>query len=357
MNSNATQSFPMKIKPARLAFPLLAPLIVFALILATSPATRAQQRDILPLPSTGNVTLSLDEYNRLITLAAKPVKPTDRFPLNYAIQHADLKLRVTTDSVLGSVQLEGETYTKTATKVALSTGMTILDARQDGKLLPLQLENGMHTAVLPGATNFSVALDAGLPLGIEAGRASFAIPVPAAGSVRLSLIVPGDHTNVRISPGLITNRSSANGQTSIEATLVPGVSASVWWTTREVTTPTVPREVRFLSDIKTLFSVSESDLRIAALADITVVQGDPSQFTLTVPKGYEVTSVTGPTLESSETQDNQLLLNVTNAAQRSHEFLISLEKSVTDSKADAPFLAFNNTQRETGEALDRKSVV
>ncbi len=348
---NTKEANSMKTKPFHSILALVTSAALIAMVTLHAQTLRAQRPDILPLPTSGNVTLSLDEYNRLITLAAKPVKKPEGVPLNYAIQHADLKLHVTSDSVLGSVQLEGETYTKNATKVGLTTGMTILDARQDGKLLPLQLDNGVTTAVLPAAASFAVALDAGLPLGIEAGRASFAIPVPSAGSARLSLIVPGDHTNVRIAPGLITNRSSANGQTSIEATLVPGQTASVWWTTREVVTPTVPREARFLSSLKTLFTVSESDLRIAALADVTVVQGDPAQFTLTVPAGYEVTSVTGPTLESSETQDNKLVLNVTNPAQRSHEFLISLEKSVNDSKADAPFLAFNNTQRESGEAL------
>jgi len=332
------------------AFQFVA-LMALPAVLFAPARLHAQQRDILPLPSTGNVTLSLDEYNRLITLAAKPIKKTDGAPLNYAIQNADLKLHVTSESVLGSIQLSGETYTKTATKVALTSGMTILDARQDGKVLPVELENGMTTAVLPGSASFTVAVDAGLPLNIEAGRASFTIPVPTAGSARLSLIVPGDHTNVRISPGLITSRSSANGQTFVEATLVPGQAASLWWTTREVATPAVPREARYLSNLKTLFTVSESDLRIAALADITVVQGDPSQFTLTVPGGYEVTSVTGPTLESSETEDNKLILNVTNPAGRHHEFLISLEKPVTDSKADAAFLAFNHSQRETGEAL------
>jgi len=348
MNTHAPENNSTRI--VYLVWSFVAPFLVLAILFAPRKL-HAQQRDILPLPSTGNVTLSLDEYNRLITLAAKPVKKPDGAPLNYAMQHAELKLHVTSESVLGSVQLAGETYTKNATKVALTSGMTILDARQDGKLLPLQLESGMTTAVLSGSANFSVALEAGLPLGIEAGRASFAIPVPSAGSARLALVVPGEHTNVRISPGLITNRSSANGETSIEATLVPGQTASVWWTTREVAAPAVPREARFLSNIKTLFTVSESDLRIAALADITVVQGDPSQFTLSVPAGYEVTSVTGPTLESSETEENKLILNVTNPAQRSHEFLISMEKSVTDSKADAPFLAFNSTQRETGEAL------
>jgi len=347
MKTYAQTNNPMKVFDFGLTF--VVPIALLAILFTPHPL-RAQ-RDILPLPSTGNVTLSLDEYNRLITLAAKPVKKPDGAPLNYAIQNAELKLRVTSESVLGSIQLEGATYTKSATKVALTSGMTILDARQDGKLLPLQLENGMTTAVLAGSSSFAVALDAGLPLGIEAGRASFAIPVPSAGSARLALVVPGDHTNVRISPGLITSRSSANGQTSIEATLVPGQTASIWWTTREVTAPSIPREARFLSNLKTLFTASESDLRIAALADITVVQGDPSQFTLSVPAGYEVTSVTGPTLESSEMQNNKLTLNVTNPSQRSHEFLISLEKSVTEPKADAPFLAFNNTQRETGEAL------
>jgi len=181
-NMPGVSSMNVKTKPIHLVLALVAGLNV--------PTLHAQQRDILPLPSSGNVTLSLDEYNRLITLAAKPVKKPEGAPLNYAIQHADLKLHVTTDSVLGSVQLEGETYTKNATKVALTSGMTILDARQDGKLLPLQLDSGMTTAVLPGSGNFSVALDAGLPLGVEAGRASFNIPVPRPAGGAFRLLVP-----------------------------------------------------------------------------------------------------------------------------------------------------------------------
>ncbi len=35
------------------------------------------------------------------------------------------------------------------------------------------------------------------------------------------------------------------------------------------------------------------------LADITVVQGETSQFQFEFPTGYEVTGVTGPTLDSS----------------------------------------------------------
>jgi len=324
---------------------------LLVLTVVVSVTMFGQEKNGLPLPSSGEVTLQLGEYNRLLELASKPVKRPDTPPLPYAIKRAELKLRVGNESVLGTVQLEGEVFAKGLAKVPLTTGITILDAHQEGKTLPLERDGGAHVAILPGPSQFSITLDAGLHLALDAGRASFNLPAPSAGSVQLSLVIPGDHANVRISPGLITSRTSEKGQTAIEATLVPGQSANIWWTTREIAAPTVPREVRFLSDLKMLVSVSEADIKIAALADISVIQGDPSQFSVELPPGYEFTGATGASLESSEVQSGVLILKVSTPAQRSHQFLISMEKSINDSKADAPFLSFKNTQRETGEVL------
>jgi hypothetical protein len=329
---------------------------IFSVLLAwmlVLPGFAAASDDVAlpPVPAAGNVTLPLDEYNRLVELASKPTRKPDTPPVPFTIKRADLKFRVANESVQGTVQLQGEILHKGATKIPLTTGMAILDARQEGKGLPLELENGTHTAVLTGPADFAVTLDAGLPLSIEAGRASFSLPVPAAGSVRLALVVPGDHTNVRINPGLITSRSSEKGQTVIEATLAPGQPANIWWTTREPAAPVAPKEARFLSDVKTLVSISEADIRIAALADITVVQGEPSQFQIEVPAGYEITGATGASVESSEFESGVLTLKVTGPAERSHQFLISMEKSITATKADAPFLSFKEAQRETSEVL------
>jgi hypothetical protein len=311
----------------------------------------AAENGALPLPSSGNVTLTLDEYNRLVELAAKPPKKLDTPPLPYSIKHADLKLHVENDGVLGTVQLDGEVFHKGVSKVPLTTGMTILDAHQNGKGVPLEQENGTHTALLTGPGEFSVDLDTGLPLRIEAGRASFSLPVPAAGSVQLALSIPGDHTFANISPGIITSRKSENGHTAIEATLVPGQPATIWWTTRETVTQVVPREVRFLADAKTLVSVSEAEMRVAVLADVTVIQGEPAKFHVDLPEGFEVTGVTGATLESTETNNGVLTLKVNAPSQRSHQFLISMERSISEAKADAPFLSFKKAQRETGEVL------
>jgi hypothetical protein len=323
--------------------------ILFVLLICG--VTVMAEDKILPLPDSGNVTLTLEEYNRLMELAAKPPKKSDIPPLPYSIKRADLKLRVENEGVRGTVQLDGEVFRRGMSKVALTTGMTILDALQNGKGVPLKQENGTHTALLPGPAEFSVTLDAGLPLRIEAGRASFSLPAPSAGSVQLALVIPGDHTVVNISPGLITSRKSDSGHTTVEATLMPGQPANVWWATRETAVPAVPREVRFLSDVKTLVSVSEAELRIAALADITVVQGEPARFQVELPTGYEVTGVTGASLDSSEVQSGVLTLKVNAAAQRSHQFLISMERSISNSKVDAPFLSFTGAQRETGEVL------
>src|SRR5215467_4781010 len=304
-----------------------------------------------PVPSSGNVTLPLDEYNRLLELANKPSRKIETPPVPYTMKRADLKFHVASESVQGIIQLQGEILHKGATKVPLTTGMAILEARQEGKSLPLELEGGTHTAVLTGPAEFAVTLDAGLPLSIEAGRASFTLPVPAAGSVRLTLSLPGDHTNVRISPGLITSRTSENGQTVVEATLVPGQNASIWWTTREIVAPAAPKEARFLSDMKTLITVNEAELRVTALADISVVQGELAQFEIAIPAGYEVTEATGASVESAEVQSGVLILKVRTPLQKSHQFLIAMEKSLSDTKMNAPFLSFQNAQRETGEVL------
>src|SRR6266849_1407367 len=338
---------PKTLKTA-IAFVLI---FVFALCAAASDRNPLGNNSALPLPTSGNVTLPLAEYNRLVDLASKSVRTLELPPNSYTLKRADLKLHVSSSNVLGTVALDGEVFLKNGAKVPLASGVTVLSAQREGKPLPLLQENGLTTAVLPTAGEFAVTLETGTPLVIEAGRASFNLPVPSAGSVKMTLVVPGDRTNVRINPGLITGRTSSGGQTTIEAALAPGQSATIWWTTREVVAPVVPKEVRFLSDVKTLVSVNESDFRIAALADITVLQGQPARFVVDIPQGYEVTNASGATVSTSEVKAGQLIVYLNNGNQHSHQFLISMERAFTQTSIKAPFITFKDSQRETGEVL------
>ena len=156
---------------------------------------------------------------------------------------------------------------------------------------------------------------------------------------------------MRVEPGLVTSRTTANGQTVIEAALEPGKPARIWWTTREIAAPVAQREVRFLSDIKQIISVGDSQLRVTALCDLTVIQGDAAEFKVPLPEGFEVTAASGNTLESHEVSANTLTLRVHDPAKRNHQFLIAIERTNRETKVDAPLLAFTGAQRETGEVL------
>jgi hypothetical protein len=327
------------------------------LLLVFATAAYGQHRDsrsgtILPLPgSSGTVTLSLAEYNRLTELASRKPTTTEAPPLSFVLSRAAFRLRVEDQSLTGALDIDGSVLEKGSVKVPLTSGITILDAKQANSPLPLLQEGRTHSAILTGPGAFAVNLNIASALTIEAGRASFTVLVPAATSSLLTLDLPGNHANVRIEPGLITNRTTVNGHTIVEASLEPGKPARVWWTTREIAAPVAQREVRFLSDIKSVVSVGDSQLRTTALCDVTVIQGEAAEFRMPLPQGFKLAEATGSTLDSFEVDAGVLVLKVREPARRNHQFLIAIERTNRDTKVDAPLLAFAGAQRETGELL------
>src|SRR5262249_4757518 len=240
---------------------------------------------------------------------------------------------------------------KGPTKVPLLTDMTVLNVAQSQRPLPLMQEGRIHEALLNGPGPFSVAMDVATPFITDTGRTWFVLPVPTASSASLKVDIAGNHANLHVEPGLITSRTTSNGHTIVEATLEPGKQARVWWSTREAAAPVTQHEVRFLADIKSLFSIGDSDVRLAALCDVTVVQGEPSELKIPIPAGFEMIEATGSTLDSTETNGGVLTVRLREPSRRAHQFLIALEKASRDNKLEAPLLGITGAQRETGEAL------
>jgi hypothetical protein len=326
---------------------------------AMALACVARAQNAVPVPAAGNVTMPLDEYNQLVEKAAQIPKPAAEPPFPQLLKRAQMNLQVTGESVSGTVAIEGQVLARGDRMVPLMHGLIVRQASQQSaagqqpRNLPVEQQNGTLSALLSGPGEFAVTLDAAVPLLLEPGKASFNLPAPSAGAVRATLSIPGEETQVNLSPGLITSRTSRGGRTIIEATLIPGQTANVWWASRLSLpeAPAPPKEVRFLSDVKTLITVGEGELSIAALAEITVVQGEPVQFTVHAPDGYELTGATGATLTSSETKTGVIVLKIASPATRSHQFLISMARASTAPAAEIPLLSFEGTQRETGEVL------
>src|SRR6185503_756748 len=105
------------------------------------------------------------------------------------------------------------------------------------------------------------------------------------------------------------------------------------------------------SDVKTVVSVGDSQLRITAYCDLTVIQGEAAEFKMALPDGYELTAASGTALESAEVTNGNLTLKVFEPGKRSYQFLVAIERSNHESKVEAPLLAIADAQRETGELL------
>jgi hypothetical protein len=300
----------------------------------------------------GTVTLTLAEYNRLLDRSSATIAGREDPPMPAVISRAEIDLRVNNGAARATIGLTGEVFRSGPTDVPLISGGTLIDAQltsstptatrppgsitprggapggDDGRTLPLVYTNGRYKAILPGSASFALALTWGTTTLSEPGRAGLMLPAVHAGSVRASLDLPGEIADVRIQQGAITTRSTAGGRTRIEMTLDPGKATLVSWSSRETNDQTVRREVRLLSDAKTVITIGEADERIATLFDVTVVQGDPTRFDVRVPAGFELTSVSGPSIEELATRDGVVALTVREPARRRHQFLITFERAI-----------------------------
>jgi hypothetical protein len=311
----------------------------------------AQDRARLPQGPQGTVTLPVGEYNRLVDRAAQPDTTPEPPPIAAVVGRAELRGRVTGQTVRGTLRLDGEVFERGTVKVPLVGGATLTDARMDGRPLPLLYEGGVHVAVLSGPAPFSATLEWAAPVSSSPGRASFPLPAPTAGSISATLDLPGDPAEVRVDGGLVTRKQPAAGTTTVDVTLEPGRRAQVSWSVRETAVQVVPVASRTLADVRSLVTIGEADLRMASLVDLTVVQGEPRTFEVRVPAGYEVTSVTGNTLDAYEARGNAIALTVRDASARRHQFLIGLEQPHAPGsfKVDTAFPTVTGAQREVGE--------
>jgi len=323
--------------------------LILLAVLAFATSVQAQQPP-RPQETPRGVTLTLAEYNRLVDLSSRAPQPPAP-PLPAVLASATLNVRVDGDAARGAFSVRGESFRNGIDRVKLLAGSTLISATTPGRPVPLMIDGANQLALVPGPGAFMLDLEWGAPVVFRPGRASFSLPVPESGTARASIDLPGEQADVHLSAGLITRRTVANGRTTVEATLVPGKTTEVWWSMRDNAPAATAREMRALADVWTLITIGDSDVRMAALVDVTVVQGELRTLGVRLPSGYELTGVTGNSLESSEPRDGGLVITVGDPAARRHQFLVSLERSHEGGSfaLDTGVVSVRDVQRERGE--------
>lgn len=320
--------------------------------LLTPAFSLAQTVVRVPTGSAGTVTLSRSDYDHLLDLAAnRPAGPT-LAPAAAALSRADIRVRAGATTARATMRLDGEAFRSGVSRLPLIDNATVLDARMDNRPLPIVAEGQALVALVSGPGPFTATLEVGSPILFTPGRASFTLAVPRAGSATAAIDVPGEQADVHVAGGIVMRRVSAGGRTTVDVALPVGRPAEVWWSTRE-TAPAASetRDVRLTADVKSVLTIGESDVRVVSLLNATVVQGEPARIEVALPAGYEVASISGPSLDRFETQDARAILYVLDPSARRHQFLMTLERGHAGGSftLESGLPAIPAAQRETGE--------
>jgi hypothetical protein len=330
---------------------LIRKTLILTFVFSIAAHAAIAQQPVRPAEQTRAVTMSLAEYNRLLELAARAPSAPPAAPMAAVVASAELSIRVDQDTARGVFNLAGQVLQSGVNRVPLVSGATLIDATAGGRPVPLVTDGQALQALIAGPAPFAIRAEWGGPLTFRPGRASFVLPVPQAGAARATFDLPGEQADVRLSAGLVTRRLAANGRTIVEATLDPGSATEVSWSMRDSAPAAAAKDVRALAEIMTLITLDDSDLRMAALIDVTVTQGELRSLVLRLPAGYELQSITGSTLEESAPAEDEVLLTIGNPAARGHQFLVTLERAHAGGSLtlDTGLVSLKDIQRERGE--------
>jgi hypothetical protein len=98
-------------------------------------------------------------------------------------------------------------------------------------------------------------------------------------------------------------------------------------------------------------TIAESEVRLSSLVDVTVMQGGLRTLEVALPQGYEVSSVTGLSVDTSEEQPGRLTLTLNDSTARHHQFLVALERPSAGGSfnLETGFPSVPAAERERGE--------
>lgn len=319
--------------------------VVSLLVLAHASAARAQP----PAAEAGSVTLALTEYNRLVDLAARTNSAAGA-PLATAASSV-LNVRVDGATARGTLTFTGTAVRPGSNRVALVSANTTLNVPPGAAATPLvTVGNVIAAVVAPGP--FSVVLGWSAEAPTAAGRTTLTLPASRSGTARAIIEIPGEPSEIRVKGGTVTaRRRASSGATALDVTLVPSVMAEVSWIARDEVTAAPTGPARVVSDIASVVTVTDTDIRVSAVVTLEVTRGRLPVCTLTVPDGYRVVGVHGATVDRVEPIAGAARITLLTPDAARHVLVAQLERPwpAGATTVDAVTVGVVDTHRERGD--------
>ncbi len=322
------------------------PCIVIASICwgaAAQAAPRAEDKAAESPHAAGWVVIPVEEY-RVLRAKAYPVDhDPEPPPLDATLTRVDYDLHVAGDLAAGRASLTVDVLKDGWVRVPVPAGLLVREARLDGKLVSLvpgdKGKAGPHlSAMLSHAGRFELLLDIDVPVSSNAGDETISLPSTESGVTRAAVLLPQQGVDLRISGGLLSDKSEAAGETKWLAYARGNEALTFTWR-KKTEDHHIELPLRLRGSLTQLTSLAEDSTSIYAEANFEVVQGAAREVRIQLPQKITINQVSGAMVADWEMKNGELSVTFLEPVEHSARFVINGEARLPkDGIIDIPLL-------------------
>jgi hypothetical protein len=316
--------------------------------LLSSATLHAQEKT-----NAGWVVIPVEEY-RVLRAKAYPVEhDPEPPPLDATLTRVDYELRVAGEFATGRANLTVDVLKDGWVRVPVPNGLLVREARLDGKLVSL-----VPGATGKGATHLSallshpgrsiLELDVDVPVTVSTGNESLSLPSTDSGVTRASVQLPRQGIDLRVTGGLISDKSEVGGDTKWLAYGRGNEALTFTWR-KKTEDHHVELPLRLRGSLVQLTSLAEDSTAVYAEANLEIVQGVARKVSIELPEKITINQVSGAAVADWEMKSGELIVSFLEPVEHNARFVINGEARLPrDGIVDIPLMRILNLERDTG---------
>jgi hypothetical protein len=332
----------------------LLAVLVFLVAAGTASAQNAPRTAALTSSSTpGWVVISVSDYRSLHAKAYPPEIEPEPLPVDATLTRVDYDLHINTDLATGRALLTVDVLKNGWVRVPIPQGLLVREAKLDGKLIslvPVGLGNptGHVCALLDHPGRAVIDLEIALPVQSATGEESITLPSTESGVTRATVHLPKQGVDVRLSGGLLADKSESANDTRWVAYARGAEPLSLTWK-RKSEDHRATQPLRLRGSLTELAGLSEDTTSVMADVNVEVTQGAAKEVRLSLPEKLIVNQVSGAMVADWELKDGQLAVTFLEPIEHKAKFTVAAEtRSPRDGQIEIPVLRLLNAERDNG---------
>src|SRR5713226_9587831 len=303
--------------------------------------------------SPGWVVLPVEEYRTLHARAYPIERDPEPPPVDATLTRVDYDLRIDGELASGRASLTVDVLKDGWVRVPVPAGLLVREARLDSRLVSLipsagGKASGQLSALLSHAGRAVLLLDIAIPVASAAGEESIALPSTASGVTRASVQLPRQGVDVRLSGGLLAEKSESAAESKWIAYGRGNEALTFAWR-RKTEDHRATQHLRMRGSLTQLLGLGEDSNSINAEVNLEVTQGAARAVAIQIPDRVTINQVLGAMVADWEMKGNELSVSFLEPVEQNARFVVTGEtRSPREGQIEIPLLRLLSVERETG---------